>query len=105
MVMIIGIISGVIRYGCITLFFLALLNAPVYTQNEIAAKQAYNNRWYGGGMKDYKGDFIPSMDELQFSVFNASLFGPFIKSWFSLVLIHSIPAGGTAKPPVIEIQR
>lgn len=100
-----GIIAGVIRYACIVLFFLALLNAPVYTQNEIAAKQAYNNRWYGGGMKDYKGDFIPSMDEFQFSVFNASLFGPFIKDWFSLVLIHSVPVGAPAKPPVVDIQK
>ena len=100
-----GIISGVVRYFCIVLFFLALLNAPVYSQAEIAAQQAYNNRWYGGGMKDFKGDFIPSMNELQVSVFVNSLTGPFIKNWFSLLLVNTIPPGGTAKPPVMEIQK
>lgn len=100
-----GIISGVVRYACIVLFFLALINAPFYSQNEIAAKQAYNNRWYGGGMKDFKGDFIPSMDEFQFSVFNASLLGPFIHDWFSAVLIHSVPVHGSNKPSVVDIQR
>jgi len=99
-----GIISGVIRYFCIVLFFMALLNAPVYSKAELAAQQAYNNRWYGGGLKDYKGDFIPTLNELQVSVFVNSLTGPFIKDWFSLLLINTIPPGGLTKPPVIDIQ-
>ncbi len=99
-----GILSGVIRYACIVLFFLALLNAPVYTATDIAAKRAYNNRWYGGGMKDYKGNFIPTLDELQTSVFVDSLTGPFIKDWFSLVLINTVGPAGLAKPPVIDIK-
>lgn len=99
-----GMISGIVRYACIVLFFLALINAPFYSQNEIAENQAYNNRWYGGGMKEFKGDFIPSMDEFQFSIFNASLLGPFIHEWFSAVLIHSVPIHGSGKTPVIDIQ-
>jgi len=97
-----GITSGMIRWACITLFGLALLNAPVYTKAEIAAKQAYNNRWYGGGLKDYKGDFIPTLDELQAAVFKDSLLGPTIKSGISPLLINSAPAI-KPKTPVVEI--
>jgi hypothetical protein len=99
-----GIMSGIIRYFCIVLFALALLNAPVYTQSDINAQKAYNNRWFGGGMSDYKGDFIPSINELQVSVFVNSLTGPFIRNWFSLVLINTVGPAGLAKPPVIDIQ-
>lgn len=99
-----GIASGMIRYSCITLFALALLNAPYYTQGEIAAQKAYNNRWYGGGMKDFKGDFIPSLDEVQADVFTYSLLGPFIKSGISGLLINSVPPTGPVKQPVISIQ-
>src|SRR5450756_522607 len=42
-----GIIAGIIRYACITIFFLSLLNAPYYSLADIKAQQAYNNRWYG----------------------------------------------------------
>jgi hypothetical protein len=95
-----GITSGIIRWACITLFGLALLNAPVYTKAEIAAKQAYNNRWYGGGLNGYKGDFIPTLDELQVAVFDDSLFGPTIKSGVHPLLINSVTP---AKPKVPKV--
>jgi len=83
-----GTISGMIRYACIILFALALLNAPYYSAADIAAKKAYNARWYGGGLNGYSGDFIPSLDEVQASVFQNSLLGPAIKNYFSAVLIN-----------------
>jgi len=82
-----GMMAGVIRYACILIFVLALMNAPFYSLAEIAAKKAYNNRWYGGGMKDYSGDFIPSFDEVQASVFKDSIMGPAIKNNLSMLLI------------------
>lgn len=100
-----GMLSGVIRYACMTIFALALLHAPYYSPAEIAAKQAYNNRWYGGGMKDFKGDFIPTVDEAQAAVFSNSLFGPFIAKSLDLVLINSAPNAATTKPPVVEIKQ
>src|SRR5665213_2085522 len=36
-----GTISGMIRYACMVLFVLALLNAPYYSVNEINARKAY----------------------------------------------------------------
>jgi uncharacterized membrane protein required for colicin V production len=85
-----GMISGMIRYGCIVLFVLSLLHAPVYTSAEIAAREAYENRWYGGGLKGFNGDFVPSLDEVQTSVFRQSLTGPAIQNYFSELLINGV---------------
>lgn len=100
-----GIVAGVLRYACITIFALALLHAPYYTKEEIAAKRAYNNRWYGGGLQGYKGDFIPTMDEAQATVFMDSLFGPLIDKGLGSLLIDSGPTAGNTKKPVMEIQQ
>jgi uncharacterized membrane protein required for colicin V production len=82
-----GMIAGMIRYACITMFFLALLNAPVYSAAEVAADKAYRNRWYGGGMKDYSGDFIPSVPEVQQSIFKKSFTGPLLQNYLGTLLI------------------
>jgi len=84
-----GIIAGMVRYACIALFFLSLLNAPYYSAADIAAQKAYNNRWFGGGLKDYNGDFIPSIAEIQADVFQHSLAGQAIHSDLSALLIQS----------------
>jgi hypothetical protein len=83
-----GIPAGMVRYACMMLVALALLNAPLYSQADILAAKAYNNRWYGGGLNGYSGDFIPSVDELQTAVFKQSLLGPLIKENLSLLLIN-----------------
>jgi uncharacterized membrane protein required for colicin V production len=90
-----GVVAGLIRYICMVLVALALLNAPYYSLADIAKAKAYNNRWYGGGLKDYNGDFIPSVDEVQVSIFKESLIGPFIKDDLSMLLINTTePAPG-----------
>src|SRR5450756_2381115 len=89
-----GIIAGIIRYACITIFFLSLLNAPYYSLADIKAQQAYNNRWYGGGLSGYSGDFIPSVAEIQQSVFKTSIVGPAIQSNLGALLIQSSAPGG-----------
>lgn len=99
-----GMVSGTLRYGCMTIFGLALLHAPHYTSAEIAARKAYENRWYGGGLKGYSGDFIPSVDEAQATIFHDSLFGPFIDKGLNLLLINSAP-NAASKPPVMNIQQ
>jgi uncharacterized membrane protein required for colicin V production len=96
-----GMTSGVIRYACITLFALALLDAPYYSSAEISAQKAYNNRWYGGGMEGYSGDFIPSIHDAQMACFRDSRLGPLIKSGVGMLLIDTSP---TAKPPVVSFQ-
>ena len=88
-----GVAAGLIRYLCMVLVALALLNGPYYTLADIAGAKAYNNRWYGGGLKDYNGDFIPRVDEVQTAIFTQSLFGSLIKNHLSLLLINSAAPG------------
>jgi uncharacterized membrane protein required for colicin V production len=89
-----GVVAGLVRYVCLLFVALALLNAPVYSAEDIASIDAYNNRWYGGGMKDYSGKFVPSLYEVQDYFFKKSLTGPLIKNNLSMLLINT---GGTVK--------
>jgi uncharacterized membrane protein required for colicin V production len=84
-----GVVAGLVRYLSMVVVTLALLHAPYYSTADIASAKAYNNRWYGGGLKDYSGDFIPRMDEVQDAVFKQSLLGPVIKERLALVLINT----------------
>jgi hypothetical protein len=102
-----GMLSGTVRYACIMIFFLALLNAPVYSWSDIQHRKEYNNQWFGGGLQGYSGDFIPSIDEIQAAVFHDSLAGPAIKKNLSLLLINSdgsaIQQATAQKKPVIHM--
>ena len=84
-----GMASGCIRFACILLFFLAILNAPFYSAEEIAAKKAYDQRWYGGGQAGFSGEFFPSIPEIQADVFNSSFSGRIIRDDLSIVLLHA----------------
>lgn len=106
-----GMFSGMIRYACMLIFALALINAKHYTSAEIAAKKAYNERWYGGGI--YSGNYIPDLHGVQEAIFKQSFLGPFIKSYMDFLLIETAPGDdsgsgsgshGPPKPnPVIHI--
>jgi len=67
-----GMGSGVIRYSCILFVALALLNAPYYTAADIIKNRAFAARWYGGGMEGFSGDFFPTLQSVQESVFQKS---------------------------------
>jgi uncharacterized membrane protein required for colicin V production len=88
-----GMAAGLIRYFCITIFGLALLNAPFYSQAEVAASLAYKARWYGGGLNGYSGNYIPDLSDVQASVFRTSFVGPRIKDYMGYLLINSAPGG------------
>ena len=75
-----GMGSGLIRFTCIILAFLALLNARLYSSTEIKAREKYVNDVYG---KDY----FPGLQILQSVVFEKSLTGPWIKENLSFLLI------------------
>jgi uncharacterized membrane protein required for colicin V production len=98
-----GMISGVIRYACMVIFALALLHAPYYSVGDIQAARAFNNRWYGGGVSGYSGDFFPTLSETQSSIFRDSLTGPLVQDYLSVMLVNTFGPGGSAKPPVISI--
>lgn len=75
-----GMGSGLVRYICIIIAFLALLNARLYSTAEIKAREKYVNDMYG---KDY----FPGLQILQSAVFEKSLTGPWIKDNLSFFLI------------------
>jgi hypothetical protein len=88
-----GMLSGLIRYACIVIFFMAIINAKYYSPAEIAATKAYNARWYGGGI--YSGDYIPDLHSLQDAVYKKSFSGPYIKQYLGMLLIDTGPDAGS----------
>jgi uncharacterized membrane protein required for colicin V production len=99
-----AMLSGFIRFACVLICALALLNAPYYSQADIIQKQKYNNRWYGGGEKGFSGDFIPDLQTVQESVFKNSFTGPHIKDWLGALLIESGGTDDQQKPAVQQKQ-
>jgi uncharacterized membrane protein required for colicin V production len=99
-----GMGAGAVRYACIVVFFLALVNAPYFSEADIEAERIYNNRWYGGGVQGYSGNFFPTLSEFQIIVFKDSLMGPTIKRGVRVLLISTEGAVAPTKPPVMEIK-
>lgn len=75
-----GMLGGTVRFGCILLAALALLNARYYNRDEINAAVKYQNDVYGS-------NFFPSLYEVQAQVFQGSVTGPWIKSQLGFLLI------------------
>jgi uncharacterized membrane protein required for colicin V production len=109
-----GMLSGMIRYACMVLAVVALLNAPYYTAADIKQHDAYVKRWFGGGL--YSGDFFPSLHTVQEQVLIKSFTGPYIKDYLGPLLIESTPppeakpeakpnAKPEKKPAVVNIQK
>jgi uncharacterized membrane protein required for colicin V production len=93
-----GMLSAVVRYACVMLFVLALLNAPVYTQAEITQQSAYDQKNFGGGL--FEGNYFPHLFQVQAAVFKESFLGPRIKDNAGMLLINTgQPGAGGAQPP------
>jgi len=75
-----GMGSGMVRYACILLAGLALLNARFFPSSEVKAMERFQNDVYGS-------NFFPGLHSVQASVFERSLTGPFIKEYLSFFLI------------------
>jgi uncharacterized membrane protein required for colicin V production len=80
-----GMMAGVVRYACILIFGLALLNAPLYTQSQIDADLKFQNDVYGS-------DFFPKLYNVQADVFKNSFIGPHIHNELGFLLIKGTPA-------------
>jgi len=75
-----GMASGVMRFCCILLVGLALLNARYFSPAEIRAMQKYTDDVYGS-------DYFPGLHSLQETVFEKSITGPYIRQYFGFLLI------------------
>lgn len=84
-----GILSGMVRFACVILFGLSLLNARYYTQEEIDDR----NRMV---KKNYDNDFFPAVFQVQDQVFRGSFAGPVIREQLSFILIE--PTKAQPKP-------
>ena len=79
-----GMVSGIVRFLCIMLAALALLNARLYTAQEVAAYNAFQNDVYGS-------TYFPGLSSLQSQVFKESLMGPLVKKYLGFMLIAETP--------------
>ena len=92
-----GMMSGLIRYACVLIFLLALLNAPVYSPADIAQMKAYDEKNFGGGL--FAGNYFPHVFQIQDSVFKDSFLGPHIKDYAGRLLINTDESGAAAAQP------
>ena len=82
-----GMPSGMLRFACILLAGLALLNARLYRAEEIKAMTKFQNDNYGS-------QFFPTLQTVQEQVFAKSLIGPQIKTYLAFLLIKpTFPEG------------
>ncbi len=84
-----GIFSGIIRFACMLIFGLALLNARLYSQKEITDRNRYVQQ-------NFDNDFFPALFQIQDNVFKNSLTGPTIHKNLDFLLIK--PAVPESKP-------
>ena len=82
-----GMPAGMVRFICMLLAGLALLNARLYSPQEIKAERDYQ-------MKNYDSEFFPTFQVFQASVFEKSFTGPYIKKYLSVLLITPTSSAG-----------
>ena len=75
-----GMPAGMLRFFCMLLAGLALLNARLYSQQEILADQKYQKDVYGS-------EFFPGLQEMQSNVFEKSFSGSAIKKYLDFLLM------------------
>jgi len=77
-----GMGSGLVRYGCILMMGLALLNARAFSPREVRARERYQ-------VENYGSTVFPTLNSLQEFVFERSLTGFCIKENLGFLLIKS----------------
>ena len=77
-----GMCGGAVRFLCILLAALALLNAPYYSAQEIAKTKAYQVDMYGS-------TFFPGLSVMQVQIFKESFLGGLLKNNAEFLLIAS----------------
>lgn len=75
-----GMLSGMVQFGCMLLMALALLNARAFTPAELKALDQYQEAAYGSSV-------FPNLHSFQAAVFERSLFGPWIQQDLGFLLI------------------
>jgi uncharacterized membrane protein required for colicin V production len=87
-----GMVAGGVRYSCMLIAGLAILNAPHYTAQEIAMAHAAQ-------IQNFGSNFFPEFSTVQQGVFKESFVGSLIKQRAPILLIVS------TKKENIQVQR
>ncbi len=93
-----GMGAGVVRFACILLFGLALLNAKQYTKAEIKAKLEHQQDWAGS-------IYFPPFGVIQQTVFEESMTGRAVKQFLSAQLINVDPSAAGSPTETIGQRR
>ena len=92
-----GMPSGMLRFACILVAGLALLNARLYHAEEIRAMTKFQDDNYGS-------QFFPTLQTVQEQVFAKSLIGPQIKTHLAFLLIKpTFPEGKQLERPTADL--
>ena len=93
-----GMGAGVVRFACILLFGLALLNAKQVSKKEIEEQLKYQKDWAGS-------IYFPPFGTIQQAVFEDSLTGRAVKQFLSAQLINVDPSAAGAPTETIGQRR
>ena len=93
-----GMVAGLVRFACIIVFCLALLNAKQVTKAELEAQLKYQQDWAGS-------IYFPPFGSIQRAVFEESLSGKAVKQYLSAQLINVDPKAGSVAHENIGRQR
>ncbi len=93
-----GMAAGVVRFACILLFGLALLNAKQVTPKELEAQLKYQKDWAGS-------IYFPPFGVIQKTIFEESLSGRAVKQYLSAQLINVDPSAAGAATETLGRRR
>lgn len=84
--------AGMLRFACVIIVLLALLNARYYSTAEVKATQKYDQDNYGSS-------FFPHLYSIQDDVFKHSFVGSQVHQYLGFLLIKPTPAIPSASAP------
>jgi hypothetical protein len=87
--------AGMVRFACIVLALLAVLNARFYSTAEVNAMAKFQNDNYGS-------NFFPTLPAIQDDVFKGSFVGKQVKEHLGFLLIKPTPAKQPVTLPVVS---
>lgn len=90
--------AGMLRFTCVLLVLLALLNARLYRTAEIKEMQKFQ-------MDNYGSQFFPTLSSIQMSVFEESFTGPQIKKYLGFLLIEPTYPGNQPQKSTASSRR
>jgi uncharacterized membrane protein required for colicin V production len=77
-----GMTAGGVRFACMTLAFMALLNARLYTPQQLEAEEKFQAQWF-------EGIRFPTVGTTQVAVFKKSLIGHTLHEHASFLLVEA----------------